>query len=83
MKHLLISAALIALTAPAFAQSAPQAPDPQIQVYRQLLDNANAQLAAAVAQAQTQIASLQKALAEKNAPKVAPNPAEPKPQKKP
>ena len=82
MKRLLISAALIAFSAPCFAQTPPPV-DPQVAVYRQLLDNANAQLAAYVAQSQSQISALQKDLAAKNAPTKTVPALAPKPEKKP
>ena len=58
--------ALILIAAPAFAQAPPS---PEIALYRQLLDNANAQMVQSVAalqaqnqQLQTQITDLQKQL---------------------
>ena len=68
MKSVLLVTAILAAGAAysiAFAQQPPV--DPQVAVYRQLLDNADAQLAQAVANAQTQIADLQKQLAAERA----------------
>jgi hypothetical protein len=58
--------ALLLLATPAFAQQQPQQ-DPQIMIYRQLLDNANSQLAAVAAQLQQALARI-KELESKNAP---------------
>lgn len=69
---ILCAATLGAGIALASAQQ-PQAPvDPQIAIYRQMLDNANATIVQTIASAQAQIAQLQKELAAekaKNAPK--------------
>jgi hypothetical protein len=82
MKQTILIAALCALATSALAQQQPiagQPPgDPQVAVYRQLLDNANAQLAQSIAAAQGQIAKLQSELAAekaKNAPSAAPTPS--------
>lgn len=67
MKCFAIAGALsLALAASALAQQQPPI-DPQVAVYRQLLDNANAQLAQTVAALQGQIAQLQKELAAEKA----------------
>jgi hypothetical protein len=74
---ILIGALLCAVATTAIAQQQPPV-DPQVAVYRQLLDNANAQLAQSIAAAQGQIAQLQKELAAekaKNAPSPAPAPS--------
>lgn len=72
MKSFTIAVAIsLALASSALAQQQPAA-DPQVAVYRQLLDNANAQLAQTVVALQGQIAQLQKELAAekaKDAPK--------------
>ena len=80
MKRIVLVGALCAMATSALAQQTPPA-DPQVAVYRQLLDNANAQLAQSIAAAQGQIAQLQKELAAekaKNAPKDAVKPDAPK-----
>ena len=64
MKAMVLISALL-LSSAALAQQS--SVDPQVAVYRQLLDNADAQLAQAVANAQTQIADLQKQLAAERA----------------
>lgn len=58
MKPFILSLSLALLAAaPAFAQQPPRQ-DPQIMVYRQLLDSANAQLAQTVATYEAKIADL-------------------------
>jgi hypothetical protein len=72
LKQIFLIGAMCAL-ATALAQQAP-AVDPQVAIYRQLLDSANYQLAQSVAAAQSTIAQLQKELAAEKA-KNAPAPA--------
>jgi cell division protein FtsB len=75
MRRMIVVVALYAFS-PAFGQQQPPV-DPQVAVYRQLLDNANSQLAQTIVAMQAQIAQLQKELAAekaKNAPKDAAKP---------
>lgn len=70
-----ISLTLCAIAASALAQQPPV--DPQIAVYRQLLDDANSRLAQTIVALQGQVAQLQKELAAekaKSAPKEAAKP---------
>jgi hypothetical protein len=53
MRLQLIGLALMLATASALAQQPPPPSDPQIMIYRQLLDQANSQLVSVAAQLQT------------------------------
>jgi Skp family chaperone for outer membrane proteins len=81
LKRTILFGALCVLATSALAQQQQPPVDPQVAVYRQLLDNANAQLAQSVATMQGQIAQLQRELAAekaKSAPKDAAKPDGPK-----
>ena len=64
MKRIIIASLVFGFSSPAFAQMAAPPVDPQVAVYRQLLDNANSQLAQSVAGASGQITALQKQVAD-------------------
>lgn len=75
LKLAFLSLALLAAT-PAFAQQPPKQ-DPQIMVYRQLLDSANAQLAQTVATYEAKIADLNAQIKKLTDDKKAPDPVQP------